>query len=823
MTGKPTFFPTKTLSWKDARERLRRSLESYLETSVKSIHQSKPRSVRVSVLRSSFFKWRDCDLDMVLGAFGASLSLLVIAILNFVNRDDDNNRDSSFAKSQVVGACLVFLVCFLNICLVARYRYSTAKGTDHLKRRMISRFLHELGKQEEECLEDFSSGSLHKDNGIDLVGTSLTAVYPVYRLSLDSRGNVIGASWSRIPTLLLVQGDRIALQVGDVAPATCQFLDGESTQTFEKGEKISVDSCKSSLESLVGGLPKGRSTLPAHSDALLDVCNNMRIFVVTETPLDVFLQEPQHESRSPQLFRQLESIRGVLFLTGVVLFMLSLTILLGRYNRLSEDTYYLLPAPFLAALGVFPIVGPGCLILIESLGSARILASYHPVASRVHKNAAVPENSDSQVDLLTLWYFLAILSSRLSLQNIGRSIADLIRKSKKQSGRASSLVHVPPASLNLLYKLGVATAFSFIDDELVCEPQSIPQQLLIPSAKGLKLLDLCPTYESFDGEDSESSTEIRRHRLKSLDVEQNDDSDSDSDDALKDHHHMPSQKKAKRRFLRKSFNLNGRRKRDEENEYLDLELTDFEVQFEDPTWWQHLPSLKCIGLACLLVEPIEESTGKMGSSSLQDSPCIEDQLNIGCREALVQHVCKERRSIQLQSLARCIGFSTKPGEVSGPCGDLSSFSEKHRLHVISMARMKERLRSDFHERGSEESRWWGLLQSDSTSVIVQDSRSGSYQLFSVGDPRVVLRTTHEAWQGENSTILPLSSYDRQMILETSNNWKLADLDVQAFSYAPIPHTFEARCLNKSNKKVRPSFFGYFVRFAHDSSLSVLSP
>jgi hypothetical protein len=42
---------------------------------------------------------------------------------------------------------------------------------------------------------------------------------------------------------------------------------------------------------------------------------------------------------------------------------------------------HLLPAPFLAALGCLPLVRPSCLILIESLGSAWILASYPPVSS----------------------------------------------------------------------------------------------------------------------------------------------------------------------------------------------------------------------------------------------------------------------------------------------------------------------------------------------------------------------------------------------------------------------------------------------------------
>ena len=65
----------------------------------------------------------------------------------------------------------------------------------------------------------------------------------------------------------------------------------------------------------------------------------------------------------------------------------------------------------------------------------------------------------------------------------------------------------------------------------------------------------------------------------------------------------------------------------------------------------------------------------------------------------------------------------------------------------------------------------------------------------------VTRMCHEAWQGENSTILPLSSYDRQTILETTENWKLADLDVEAFSYTPVPQTFEARYGAGERKKV----------------------
>jgi len=65
-------------------------------------------------------------------------------------------------------------------------------------------------------------------------------------------------------------------------------------------------------------------------------------------------------------------------------------------------------------------------------------------------------------------------------------------------------------------------------------------------------------------------------------------------------------------------------------------------------------------------------------------------------------------------------------------------------------------------------------------------------LLTVGDPHVVASLCNEAWQGEISTILPLGQMDRQTIADTSRNWKLADLDVAAFGYAPVPHSLEKR-------------------------------
>lgn len=740
----------------------------------------------------------------------------------------------AFAQSQMAGSILIFVGCTMNIWSINRYRFSASQGTDGLKRRMIMRFLRTINVEEEHSSHrmsssnsDDGSGSSTTNNGIELAGTSLTDIYPVYRRSSSSSDagkehRNGGGSWSRIPTLLLVQGDRIALQVGDAAPCKCRVVsDGRGpSSVFEMGDKITIAKCSGeNVQKMISNLPRGRTTFQAESDNLLRLCNDMRIFEVTQTPIISFLREKEKDCKSPQLLRQLETVRSVLSKCGAVLFLLSFIVLLGRqWNNLSLSSatnesqfYFLLPTPFLVLISCFAFTGPMYLIFIESLGTSRILASYHPVSSRGQTKRS-GETETPNVDVLILRYFLSIVSNRYALQDLGRTLDYWLLKShffgSQRRAGGTSLVSVPPASLYLLEKLGVATALTLVDDELVCEPQAVPQQLLIPSGKGLKLLDLCPTYEDDtddddDGDDVSSSVEFRRARQRSFDAEMHYDSDSDSDEGqMKDHHHVPRRRKPRRRLVRKAFRVSSQKKdEDDDGDSID---DDDEVQFEDPTWWQQLPSLKCIGLGCLLVDPKNEIRtvgGVTGSENGGFRNQEQGATELGqCKKSLVGLISKERRSQQLRVLASCIGFSTKPN-YTGNRGDISPFIEKLRMHVVSASMVSDRMEIDTHERSSEDSRWWGLLRADATSCIVQDNRSGAYQLLTVGDPKVVTRMCHEAWQGENSTILPLASQNRATILETSDNWKLADLDVEAFSYAPIPHTFEARLAGLSNSKV----------------------
>jgi hypothetical protein len=639
------------------------------------------------------------------------------------------------------------------------------------------------------------------------------------------------------------------------------------------GERLTLESLGEVQADIFAELPRGRTTLPMDSEHLLLLANKMQIFQVIDTPLEEFIKRKAAPSKPSQAWRQMNSVRKALFLLAPIFLIATTVILLVRTfasNNSSNnssgrnDLSMLIPLPLLAAIGLCPVVGPAFVFFLEVLGTARILTTVHPFASstitttttsttttdshnegggggsieRGNNTARATSdtaNGSNHAKLsptqLLLSYNLAVVLSRLSLWWIidaSRRIMDrwrelVLGQRLEEQLPSRRLVRVPPASLNLLEKLGVATACTLVDDELACEPHAIPQQLLIPSGHGLKLLDLCPDYDDDDADhhSDEGTTDSAMARNQGKPYSDNDDDDdSDSDDsedgATQRFHSTLRRKVLKRRIMRRR-----RRKKPQKRKNGDSSSSegnadsDFEVQFEDPLWWQHLPSLKCIGLSCLIVD--EAKTQSESSASFMDesirscrpqhNPAIssmESDID-AAKRSLVRLVCTEKRSKQLRALAECIGFSTEPNN-SGSKGDISPFEERLRLQVLSSQLYCERLSGDAHERSSEQSRWWGFIRPDCTSVIVQDARTGANQLLTIGDPLVVTSLCNEAWQGEISTILPLAAMDKQTIAETSKNWKLADLDVAAFSYAPVPHTLEARLKEEHLQGTHPTLY-----------------
>lgn len=408
------------------------------------------------------------------------------------------------------------------------------------------------------------------------------------------------------------------------------------------------------------------------------------------------------------------------------------------------------------------------LFLLECIGTARILATVHPWASNQKQSIEHGVygkicSDDREMMKTPSWlvcrYIAATLRSRLqsSAHNVSRS-----------------LLTIPPASMHLLEKLGLVTAITLVDDELACEPHSTPQQLLIPSKDGgLKILDLCPAFSeedeySTDSEEieqtnnhsSRSSTQLRR----SLDMMATD-LDSDDEDVYETRfaHSFSAPARSLRKKLKKRYNRKRSSSRafwfgvNKKNSQAYPLLDDADVQFEDPNWWQFLPSLKCIGLSCMLIESKDEKYPG-ASEEMTHNPNLKVAFNIETTaleprisaetKLLVNHLCMDRERSQLRVLAKCIGFSTSPNEL-GNTGDMSSFLVRRRLHIISSDLLRNRMNLKYHAMGLEESRNWSRLYTDADTIFVKDGRSGGDLVLTVGDARVVTSLSPDWWQGES--------------------------------------------------------------------------
>lgn len=454
--------------------------------------------------------------------------------------------------------------------------------------------------------------------------------------------------------------------------------------------------------------------------------------------------------------------------------------------------------PLFASLSTLPVASPLILILLEICGTSRILIT-------VHRYSNLTQKTSSRVGLF-LRYIVRGLYSRIRLRCFHSSKVD-----------DSGLIDFPIASSALLEKLGVVTVLAVVDDELACDPNSIPQQLLIPTNKGLKLLDLFPKYDDEDMDDDSEDEEFKESkRLRAGSAGSYHDSDSDWGDT-----ENPEEKHGYNRRLkvlakmRKRYRNHGQSMRKSATD--NLRKANVEVMFEDPTWWHHLPSLKCIGLTSLLVDDTETEDKHIEpfkSTIIKDKRFVDEQKYIpGMAElALTYHISKRYKRSHMKKLAYGIGFTTEPNSF-GEKGDITPFVELRRIRIIASRLQHQRILLDRHQISLEESRSWGMLKPDAVSVIIEDMRSNAYQLLTVGDARLITEFCSDSWIGEDSTITPLSQSDKRTILDTSKVWSLADLDVQAFSYAPLPVSKMSKDHNKLSKMVRKSYAGVFAAYA----------
>jgi hypothetical protein len=316
------------LSWSEARARLRELLEQYLsepslpcrkenieagntETTTAAA-TAKTTTTPITAEKPFLSWWILGDLDLYAGSLPLSIALFILASVSLRERREGVGESAlnpaakiSIYLGELIASVLFVVGSVVSLWMVRRRRFLCNNDGENAKRREILRFLRTVASGDK-------GGGDHKDTsagntagasatglggdfvGVSVAGTALTDIYPVYRQS-GSDDNAV-ASWARIPSLLLVAGDYIALQVGDIAPASCAIVDPTSSRkvsTIASGDRIELSSFGDSLASVMNQLPRGRTSLPMDSDHLLTLCNKMRVFRVQKAPLDDFIHRSQ--------------------------------------------------------------------------------------------------------------------------------------------------------------------------------------------------------------------------------------------------------------------------------------------------------------------------------------------------------------------------------------------------------------------------------------------------------------------------------------------------------------------------------------------------
>ena len=265
--------------------------------------------------------WLAHELDMAM-ALLLSVGLLVLSIVSYQQRKSaplsssglNPRAEISVYKSQLAASILFVTGSIFSILVSWRRKVTSRRDLYVGKRRTVLSFLNKLDMWEEVQTEEGAARPTHiegheaKEEAVQLSGTALTDVYSVYRLSND-HASLSGGQWHKLPSLLLVQGDFISLQVGDIAPANCTLVPMADSRSSRGGTaaagslRLAVGERFTGTAVTFSSLPAGRSTLkPENCRELLELCNRTSIFVVTETPLINMLSKGHGKSNGQMQF-----------------------------------------------------------------------------------------------------------------------------------------------------------------------------------------------------------------------------------------------------------------------------------------------------------------------------------------------------------------------------------------------------------------------------------------------------------------------------------------------------------------------------------------
>jgi hypothetical protein len=301
------------LSWSEARRRLRTCLELYLKEKPSQRHDY---PIAVTTIKQTWWIellrwWVQHDFDVYFGSLPLAMGLLAINCVAYFNRSISigsgllrPSANLSVYAVQVAAGTLLLTGSIISLILLQRRRYLSMNDADSVKHREIEKYLRcidSICTKSKSQEEGGTTGSTKQneaeglDTPLDVIGTALKGSYPVCRLQKNTQG-VYFAAWTRLPSLLLVHDDLIALQVGDIAPARCISVDAiKSTTpsplvTLLPGQAITLGCIRQDVTGVLNALPRGRTTLFEGSNDILTVCNKMQLFRIQDAPLNEFLR-----------------------------------------------------------------------------------------------------------------------------------------------------------------------------------------------------------------------------------------------------------------------------------------------------------------------------------------------------------------------------------------------------------------------------------------------------------------------------------------------------------------------------------------------------
>lgn len=600
--------------------------------------------------------------------------------------------------------------------------------------------------------------------------------------------------WLRLPTNLLVEGDVVGLMSGDIAPGDVRLVEmngPEQYLVYTRGCKLPSWTRRHAKETT-------RCTATFDPPLLLELCGEMRIFEMLETPVLRDIEDALFRIKRPMTPTQKLQIQARQLAVYIcTLYSVLALVAIGlrvvvQHRSLDMLLSHILLGPIGIWLCFASLNTPLVLFVAEAAATASILGSFDDILApkglktKEHEhdaegNGKICREDEPQAETAAKRNLSTMSKVNLQRQDeqpsrIDSAMASIFKgtsfaspdiydfedREKLRSEKAQK----QSATMRSLQYFLVVLRFRVMHCELA---HSSDRRLLSVPLRSFRLLErlgnitmLCCFDDDILCEQTPSVEEI--------------------------------------------FLLND--KQSNNSTVLDLHAErdcNTGLQFEDPKWKQHLPLLKPIGLAIMVSDNehaarhYDENMRYLVNEALwsgDDDGNAKDPYLRSCMQRLSAHIRMLPFPKHLLNLSREMGFSV--------ADDLSSFQRRQSIHIICPRLAHHEHSSDHHDQGHEDTRYRGNLKSHLYSTVVFDKRSNRHQLLSRGHPTVVLAHCSEYWDGKS--ICPLSNDKQRAILDMYNQWRVEDLDCTAFSYVPILSRFNSFFTRSESSGNGNSFF-----------------